>query len=125
MIVYLAGPIFGCTDAEAKAWRRDARRLLEARGHGVSDPMDRDYRREEAGNEEAIVDGDLRAIAESDAVLVSARWPSWGTAMEIVYAHHQEIPVAAFTTKRPLSPWLTYHADVYPTLEAAVEALCS
>jgi nucleoside 2-deoxyribosyltransferase len=125
VIVYLAGPIFGCTDAEANAWRRDARRLLEARGHDVSDPMDNDYRGREVGREEEVVDGDLTAIRSADAVLANVRWPSWGTAMEIVYAYHEHIPIVAFTTTKPVSPWVVYHADVYKSLEDAVEALCS
>lgn len=40
MKVYLAGPINGCTDAEAKNWREE----LKTHFPNAIDPMKRDYR---------------------------------------------------------------------------------
>lgn len=105
--VYLAGPIFGHSDQMALRWRQEATALLGS----VLDPMRRDYRGHEAGNEAAIVRHDLTDIANSRAVLVMALAPSWGTAMELVYARIFGVPVVAVTPS-PVncSPWLVYHS---------------
>lgn len=121
MSVYLAGPIFGCTDDEAKGWRETASLLL---GGDVIDPMDRDYR----GIEDlstSMVDADLSAIRESTAVLAYALRPSWGTAMEIRHAWAMGKRVVAVVGDGPVSPWLRYHTDgaVYRTLDLACAVL--
>jgi nucleoside 2-deoxyribosyltransferase len=116
--VYLAGAIFGCSDEEAMNWRGLASRLLRGQ---VMDPMRRDYRGQEAGNEAAIVHGDIRDILACRAVLVNAERPSWGTAMELVYAHQMQKPIVAFVGSAAVSPWLRFHASVVvPTLAEAV-----
>lgn len=48
MIIYLAGPINGCTDAQANDWRTEAKRIAAERGHTCLDPMARDYRGRES-----------------------------------------------------------------------------
>lgn len=119
MRVYLAGPINGCTDAEANDWRAEAKRLLA--GHDCLDPMARDYRGLEAVTSPAeIVEADCEEIASCDAMLVMALRPSWGTAMEIVYASQDDLRVVA-VAPADCSPWLRYHtAYIAPTLEEAV-----
>ena len=98
--VYLAGPIFGCTDEQARGWRAAVRDALDHTWR-VLDPMDRDYRGREAAHVIDIV----------------------GTAMELVYARDYGVRVSAFGTDTP-SPWLRYHADVIcPTLGDALMAL--
>lgn len=129
MIVYLAGPIFGCTEQECRAWRREATRLLAEAGHQTLDPMRRDYRGLEAEVCPAVlVNDDLHDIYRADALLVNAERASWGTAMELAYATRRagEPPkIVAFGALDPASPWLRAHATLCPTLFAAVEALCS
>lgn len=121
MSIYLAGPIYGCSDAEARGWREAAQR--GAPHLAFLDPLRRDFRGYETTSARAIVGGDLRDIAEADKVLAFAKRPSWGTAMEIVYARilgKRIVAVADF----PASPWLTYHAHVMcDSLDAALEAL--
>lgn len=107
MRVYLAGPIFGCTDAEANDWRDEAKRRLY--GCEVVNPMVRDYRGGEIGAAPAIVEQDKADILTCDVVLAHCARPSWGTAMEIHFAHSQGIPVVV-VAKNPWSPWLVYHA---------------
>ena len=117
--VYLAGPIFGCTDEACMRWRQEARHIVGS----VLDPMVRDYRGQEATNAEAIVRGDLADIASCRAVLVNAERASWGTAMEIVYATMFRIPVVAFCSG-PVSPWLQVHANaVYASQDDAIAAV--
>lgn len=124
MKVYLAGPIYGCGDADCKDWRAAARAALDARGITYRDPMDRDYRgrEHEPGIAEEIVLGDKRDIIDCDALLVYFDHPSVGTSMEVLFAYDNARPVVVWnTTGRALSPWLTYHASaVVSSLAAAV-----
>lgn len=117
MRVYLGGAINGCTDDEASGWRESVKEVLSANGHEWRDPMDRDYRgREmEPGIAEAIVLGDKLDITECDVALMNCVKPSWGTAMEIMFANMAGVPVpvvAVLPEGVIPSPWLVYHADV-------------
>ena len=121
MKVYLAGPIFGCTDEQCKAWREKAKELLP--GFEVLDPMSRDYRGKEGDNVADIVLGDKEDIRNSDAVLANAWKASWGTSMEVMYANVNNVRVVAFGAGDRPSPWLVYHTELFATLEQACEAL--
>ena len=124
MKIYLAGPIHGHTDEQCKAWRHSARASLECVGHEIVDPMDRDYRGVEDENAENLVAEDKEAIESSDAVLVNANAPSWGTAMEVMYATSFGKQVVAFATHASsptISPWLRCHTHaIYESLNAAL-----
>lgn len=109
--VYLAGPIHGKTDSECKAWRGQARAALELAGvQLVVDPMDRDYRGREDDNAMRIVTEDKDWIEQCEVVLVNANEPSWGTAMEVMYAISLGKTVIAFTNADSISPWLRCHS---------------
>lgn len=117
---YLCGGINGLNDADAKDWREVAKEKLNT---NTLDPMRRDYRGKENDFVQDIVQGDLEDIAASDFILVNASKPSWGTAMEIVYAFTscQINRIVAFTNGAKVSPWLRYHCDaIYDTVEQAV-----
>lgn len=119
MITYLAGPIAGCTDSEANDWRTLAGELLDDQ---ILNPMDRDYRGLEQGNEFQIVTDDLTEIKQSDAVLVYALRPSWGTCMEIVYAWFWGKKVVAVIGDTVPSPWLVCHSNArFRTVQEACE----
>lgn len=120
--VYLAGPINGCSDIEARGWRAEATRLLTG---GVLDPMARDYRGLEDLNVDEIVEGDKNDIDNCAAVLAYCPKPSVGTSMEILYAHTRRMPVVVVVPSgAPVSPWLRYHAtQVVSTITEAVDAL--
>lgn len=122
MRVYLAGPIHDCTDSQANGWRGQVRAAWGGMPIVCVDPMARDYRGKEAENVSGIVDGDKQDIASCDLVLAFCWRPSWGTAMEIHYAHSIGVPVHAVVTP-PVSPWVAYHATVYDTLGDAVVAI--
>lgn len=124
--VYLAGPINGCNDEQANAWRARARAWLEQHGIGVIDPMRRDYRGREGDNARQIVEGDIADIQACDAVLVNCDRPSWGTAMEVRAAHAEfHKPVVGFMSDpRAASPWLQQHTEaVECSVERAVATL--
>jgi nucleoside 2-deoxyribosyltransferase len=121
MTVYLAGPIFVCSDDECRRWRERAMHLL---GGAIKtlDPMRRDYRGRESGMAKEIVMGDLKDIDQCDVVLANVSRPSWGTAMEIAIASRADKPVVAFGVTKAVSPWLLYHCDaIHADLEAACD----
>ena len=120
-MIYLCGGINGLSDDECNDWRSTAKKLLKAMS---LDPMRRDYRGIEADSVNEIVQGDLRDIDECSGFLVNATRPSWGTAMEIVYAYQRGLPIAAWVGSGRVSPWLTYHASwVSGTIEGAARWL--
>lgn len=121
--VYLAGAINGKSDAECIDWRESAKALLAPRFETL-DPMRRDYRGVELSSDELtkrLVEGDKEDIRECFAVIVKAdAGPSWGTAMEVIYAREQGCVVVAFVGESRVSPWLAYHAhSVVGTLDDA------
>lgn len=110
--IYLAGPINGCTDAEANGWRSEAKRLHS----DVLDPMARDYRGKESENVESIVEGDKADIMACDGILVYFEKPSVGTSMEVLFAWERNKPVVVVNRSgKPPSPWLVYHSKAIVT----------
>lgn len=134
--IYLCGGINNLSDAECKDWRESVKEQLAGK-YDFLDPMRRDYRGREAESVDEIVELDKEDIQNSDIVLVNACKPSWGTAMEIMYAWDltyidlDKLPVTAkfpdiyivCDSTKP-SPWLIYHADkMFKSFEEAIESL--
>ena len=126
--VYLAGPIFGQTDAQCMGWRKDAAEWLRLHGFEPVDPMARDYRGQEDLNAEDIVGWDKDDIESCGTVLANVNEPSWGTAMELMYAVSFGKRVIAFATHSKcdrISPWVRCHTHaVYESLDAALAGIC-
>lgn len=125
-IVYLGGPINGCSDSEANDWRSEAKTLLEAAGHTWIDPMDRDYRgREmEPGIAAEIVENDKLDIDACDVMVMNCPKPSVGTSMEVFYGYLKGKNVIVIVPgDREPSPWIVYHANelVRDSVKEAVE----
>lgn len=122
--VYLAGPIFGCTDEECNGWRDQAKHSLGGYFR-LLNPMNFDTRGEEDSLYREIVQFDKQEIDKADHVLVNAERPTWGTAMEVFYAANQGKPVVAFCgDQTPISPWLRSHClAVYARLSDACDAI--
>lgn len=119
---YLCGGINGLSDSDCNDWRISAKDLLVG---PTLDPMRRDYRGIEDQNVTDIVINDIEDIRKSNVILVNATRPTWGTAMEIVYAYRHNRPVFAFVGDSPrVSPWLRYHShSITKTMEEAAEAI--
>ena len=122
MKVYLAGPINGCSDAEATDWREAIKSRV---GAECIDPMKRDYRVKELANYREIVELDKLEVVNSDCLVVMYSNPSVGTSMEILYAWERGTPVLLIDSQnKPLSPWLIYHAtSIVKTIDEAIEKL--
>lgn len=118
-VVYLCGPINGCTDSECKDWREYAKKRLPQ----TLDPMRRDYRGKEVDSSRAIVELDKIDVASSDVLLVYYDKPSVGTSMEILYAWERgKTVVIALSRPMNISPWLEYHAHhVAESIDGAIE----
>lgn len=119
---YLAGPINGCDDDQVTTWREQVKQALP---HiDWVDPADRDFRGVEHETFTTIVEGDKADIDSVDFVVAYCWQPSYGTAMEILYAWEQNKPVIIVVpADRPVSPWLTYHGTVVRTLAEAEATL--
>lgn len=110
--IYLAGPIFSTTDEDQK-WRQYVKEEILAKGFEVIDPLElRDYRGLEEGKTVKIVEKDLKDLKKSDILLIYAPKPSWGTAMEVVYAYLQSKQIITVAPENEISPWLKYHTDI-------------
>ena len=119
-MIYLAGPINGCSDSEAKDWREHLKLQFVC-----CDPMKRDYRGKEKSNYREIVELDKRDILSCNLMVVMYTKPSVGTSMEVLFAWMNGIPVLTINDSRSeLSPWLTYHSTcVVETLGEAISKL--
>lgn len=110
-LIYLAGPINGCTDEECKDWREYVKTQLGE--ENTLDPMRRDYRGREMECVDEIVEGDKVDIDSATLLLVNHPKPSTGTDMEIMYAFERGkkvITVVPPTADTKISPWLSYHS---------------
>lgn len=119
-VIYLCGPINGCTDEECKDWRE----FVKSRWNGKTlDPMRRDYRGKEAESVNEIVEFDKIDVVNSDVILVNYDKPSVGTSMEVLYAFERgKLVVVVAKEGTNISPWLRYHSHtIKPSFEAAIE----
>jgi nucleoside 2-deoxyribosyltransferase len=121
--VYLAGPINGRTDDEAHGWRDEFMEKLPQ--YEYLDPMVRDYRGREDVAYAEIVELDKADILTADAIVAYCWQPSWGTAMELLFAWENGIPVIVVVPADVrVSPWLRYHSyRVVPSLYGASKIL--
>jgi len=121
--VYLAGAIYGTTNAEQE-WRKLAAEAL-CEIYDVLNPLDRDYRgvKFDVVNSTKLVKEDMLCVDNSSVVLANCEKPGWGTGMEIFYAHMKGKPVLFFTSNDNPSPWLLARARNVGTLENAIQEL--
>jgi nucleoside 2-deoxyribosyltransferase len=123
--VYLAGAIYGTTNAEQE-WRKIATEAL-SEIYDVLNPLDRDYRgiKFDVVNSTKLVKEDMLGVDNASVVLANCEKPGWGTGMEIFYAHMKGKPVLFFTSNDNPSPWLLARARNVGTLENAIQELKS
>jgi len=121
-VVYLCGPINGCTDGEANDWRQGTIKQLGNQFQFL-DPMRRDYRGYEMDGPEIvdeIVDGDKQDLDNTDILLAFCPKPSVGTSMEILYFWERGGRVVIVHPNPHPSPWLVKHSEaIFADFETA------
>lgn len=147
-LVYLAGPIAGCTGPEAFDWRLVAEKLLDDRGIEALTPMraksgllceksiSRDFHDyQDRGvfyTPYGIMTRDHTDVLRSDALLVyfvGAETVSAGTAMELAWAFDRHKPVVVAIEEGNENPHARHPMISVampfrvPTLEEAVDAV--
>ena len=122
-LVYLAGPIYDCDDTCVE-WRKTAARILRSKKIMTLSPMNRDYRgrEDEPIIRRLIVEKDKKDIMMSDTLLALCEQPSFGTAMEILFAWSLQKQIVVVSSYG--SPWIKYHASVmFKNLDEALNSL--
>src|SRR5947209_3297539 len=118
LVLYLAGPMDGCSVKESTGWRKEAiDRLKEL--YDIRNPMIRDWFKNDYNprvHEPLIVEGDKGDIEAADVVLANCWQRSFGTPMEIFYARSLRKYVLAvvpqsMTVNGFASPWVSYHSN--------------
>jgi nucleoside 2-deoxyribosyltransferase len=110
--VYLAGAIWEAKDPVS--WRRAVTDQLPAGWEAIDPTQIELFVENEHADENArrVVETDLEAIRSCDAVIAMISQPSWGTAMEIFYAHCLGIPVLGWNPHpagKKVGPWVKFH----------------
>ena len=122
-LIYLAGPIYEQDDTCIR-WRKAAQKILRKKNIMSIAPTDVDYRGYERKEEapQQIVKRDKGWIMDCDTVLAKCDFPSYGTAMEIMFAWSLQKQIIVVTNSH--SPWIRYHAShVFPTVDEALNNL--
>lgn len=113
MKVYLGGAIDEAKDPFG--WRKTVAAQLPE-GWEAVDPIDLNNGPFKPGDDaQKLVDADLDAIEGCDAFIAMISQASWGTGMEIFYAHGCGIPIIGWNPHpagRLVGPWLTVHCSL-------------
>ena len=123
MHLYLAGGIFELTKTKRQNWRNKATQKLK-KHYIIIDPTKQLFTGKELEHRDEIIKNDKRNILKADILLVNATQPSWGTAMEILFAYENHKIIIAYTNKpyERTSPWLAYHATIITkTLDESIK----
>ena len=113
--VYLAHPITS-EDLESKAWKADFMQMAKDAGLKVLDPVDLNLK--DGKDDEEIVRGNKRMIAQCDAMVAYASVPSAGTSMEIYYANLIGVPVLTYCVRKTIPAWIKVHSKrMFVTLD--------
>lgn len=115
---YLSGAMFGLDD-NGQDWRNLACQIGPPKGwkYFIPNVADDFHPRD-------LVSLDFRTILQCQAVIARVNRPGWGTAMELLFASQNKIPVIGWDAPTPYSPWLAAHVDgMTDTLEHAINLL--
>ena len=108
-LIYLAGPISGCNEAQQKEWREEIKRKYAAY-FDFSDPAADLLDRQATPYE--FVQADLEAIESADGMIVNMWRESIGSAIGMVHAQRAGRPVVAADPNRIRSRMVSFYADV-------------
>lgn len=115
--VYLCGGIEDIPIEQARSWRSKVKQTLGE--HRCLDPM-----RIKQTRSDRIVQENKKDINTASILIVNATTPSWGTAMEILYAYDRDKMIVAYIGKSVeeyKNPWMLYHCTkITNTIEEAM-----
>jgi len=121
--IYLCGGIQDLSVKQQTEWRKIVTKRLYPR-FKILNPMRRNFRDSEFQSQNEIVSLDKSDIIESSILLVNGTKPSWGTAMEIMFAFMHNKNIVTFTgcDYKKVSPWVAFHSTrVCKTLDEATK----
>jgi len=121
--IYLCGGIKDLSSQEQNKWRDNTTKILFPR-FNILNPMRRNFRDNEFQSQNEICSLDKEDIINSDILLVNATKPSWGTAMEIMFAFSKHKIVICFTggEYKEISPWVGFHSTrICKTLDDGIK----
>ncbi len=112
--LYLGGGIWGVKDPFT--WRKEAEAMMPE-GWEVVDPLKLSGGVfKEDDDPYKLVETDLTAVEESHALACRIDVASWGSAMELFYAHELCIPTIGLRLDKhhdmPPGPWLRVHCSI-------------
>ncbi len=113
MKVYLGGAVWGIADPIV--WRAQFAKKLPEGWEAVDPVKDGVFAGDinDVEGAQAVVSRDLKLIAGCDAFLALVNVPSWGTGMEIFFAHQLRIPIVAWNPGgKQMSAWLMAHCTI-------------
>lgn len=108
--IYLSGPIDNCDDEDIRSWRIQCKQCYPQYIFG--DPLSHevDYLRGKLTMDQ-VIDQEKEDILHSDYVLCYPWKASSGTAMEVMFAYMNNIPVLTISKKgQYLSEWIRHHS---------------
>ena len=106
--VYLAGPISDCNDDQKIKWRNEVKKQYSG-SFDFSDPIDNLLPKNATNSD--IIKEDIRAIEESDGVIVNMWRESVGSAMGMIHAHIAGKPVVVSNPSFIGSKALEFYSD--------------
>ena len=111
--IYLSGGIKDLTDEQAYGWRKGVVEHYKGYDVRILVPTRLQYRPDMDIHAACLwlTKRDKVAILDSDIVLAYCPRPSWGTAMEIIYAQEHGKWVITVCDDPEPSPWLMAHSD--------------
>ncbi len=108
-VIYLAGPISDCNEAQMKFWRNEVKSKYASKFE-FRDPVDNLMDEKVAASE--IIKADLEAIENADGLLVNMWRESLGSAIGIVHAHQKGRPVVVANPNHIRNHMLEFYTDI-------------
>lgn len=111
--VYLCGPLFECSTVESLGWREECKRLLGP--ENCLSPPDWEHHPNETvlsdSEVQSLVNADLHAIRQCEALIWNCWKPSCGSAMEAWHARHDLGLTVVVIRNGPCPAWVRFVAD--------------
>ncbi len=120
-VVYLAGPIKGCTKDQTHSWREEVADFLHCKS--INPAAARDFSKQECDDcMNIIVNPDKHDIDAASILLANCWQVSVGTSMEILYAWERgKIVISVVPREQTVSAWIIAHSHVIVnTLDDAI-----